>query len=191
MDARTKILETASRLFAEQGYDSTSLAQVARDASVSKALIFWHFETKEHLFREVVSHTIEPYSMEVDLAGLTEPEQLLRLIDLYYGFVTRNLRSVRFFLSLFLREGSRPEDLFARILELNALYLSQLVTVIELGQRAGTIARSVDATAHARLIMSALNGILVQGFVSPPQGEEADAILSNVKSTLVDAIRVQ
>ena len=43
MDAREKILETAMRLFATQGYSTTSLAQVAKEARVSKALIFWHF----------------------------------------------------------------------------------------------------------------------------------------------------
>ena len=53
MDARTKILETATRLFATHGYDSTSLAHVAKDAHVSKALIFWHFESKEALERHM------------------------------------------------------------------------------------------------------------------------------------------
>src|SRR5262252_1663858 len=104
MDARTKILETAARLFATHGYENTSLSQVARDAAVSKALIFWHFETKENLFRAVLSRTVEPYSLDLDLDGLSETEQLKKLIDLYYEFVTENLYSVRFFLSLFLRD---------------------------------------------------------------------------------------
>jgi AcrR family transcriptional regulator len=167
MDARTKILETATRLFSTQGYDSTSLSQVARDASVSKALIFWHFETKESLFQEVVSRTIEPYALEVDLEGLSEPEQLKRLIDLYYEFVTRNLYSVRFFLSLFLRETARPDDHFARILDLHELYRRQLAEVIERGQHRGTVSPEVEPVTHAALITSALNGILVQGFVLP------------------------
>lgn len=191
MDARAKILETASRLFADQGYDSTSLSQVARDASVSKALILWHFETKEQLFREAVSHTIEPYAIRVDLDGRSEPEQLKHLVDLYYQFVTRNLRSVRFFLSLLLRDSERPEDLVGRVLELNDLYLAQIVDVLEKGQARGVIARTVDARAHAQLVMSALNGILVRGFVAPSRSDEAATVLANVKATLVDAIRVQ
>jgi len=191
MDARTKILETATRLFATQGYDSTSLSQVARDASVSKALIFWHFETKESLFQEVVSRTIEPYSLEIDLEGLSEPEQLRRLIDLYYEFVTQNLYSVRFFLSLFLRESARPDDLFARIIDLHELYRRQLAEVIERGQRGGTVSHDVDAATHAALITSALNGILVQGFVLPTPSPTPEAIVSRLKATLVDTIQVQ
>lgn len=191
MDARTKILETATRLFATQGYDSTSLSQVAKDASVSKALIFWHFETKENLFQEVVSRTVAPYSFHIDLEGLSEPEQLSKLVDLYYEFVTQNLYSVRFFLSLFLREGSRPDDLFGRILELHDLYRTELAAVIERGQKRGTVSREVTAPAHAALIMSALNGILVQGFVWPSPTPSPDSIVAQLKATLVDTIRVQ
>lgn len=191
MDARTKILETATRLFATQGYDSTSLSQVAKVASVSKALIFWHFESKENLFQEVVTRTIAPYSLDVDLEGLSEPEQLRKLVDLYYEFVTQNLYSVRFFLGLFLREGARPEDLFARILDLYELYRKQLAEVIERGQKGGTVSPEVNGSAHAALIMSALNGILVQGFVWPSPNPSLDAVLAQLKTSLVDTIQVQ
>lgn len=191
MDARTKILETATRLFATQGYDSTSLSQVAKVASVSKALIFWHFESKENLFQEVVTRTIAPYYLNVDLEGLSEPEQLKKLIDLYYEFVTQNLYSVRFFLGLFLREGARPEDLFARILDLYELYRKQLAEVIERGQGNGTVSPEVNGGAHAALIMSALNGILVQGFVWPSPNPSLDAVLAQLKTSLVDTIQVQ
>jgi AcrR family transcriptional regulator len=72
MDAREKIIETAMRLFSTQGYGNTSLSQVAKEAQVSKALIFWHFENKESLFRTAVQRTFEPYIINVvdDLEGL-------------------------------------------------------------------------------------------------------------------------
>ncbi len=191
MDARTKILETATRLFATQGYDSTSLSQVAKDASVSKALIFWHFATKENLFQEVVSRTIEPYSIHLELDGLSEPEQLRKLIDLYYEFVTRNLYSVRFFLGVFLRDEARPDDLFGRILELHELYRGKLAEIVERGQQHGTLCQQVDPVARAALILSALNGILVQGFVWPVPDPRPDAMLAELKTALVDTLLVQ
>jgi AcrR family transcriptional regulator len=192
MDARTKILETATRLFATQGYDSTSLSHVARAASVSKALIFWHFETKENLFQAVLSRTIEPYSIDIDdLDGQSEPEQLRRLIDLYYEFVTENVFSVRFFLSLFLREEKRPDSLFGRILDLYRLYEKLLGDVITRGQERGTFAREVNPTLHAGLILSALNGVLVKGFMGDPDPLAPVNLLEQLKSTLVDRLRVQ
>ncbi len=193
MDARTKILETATRLFATHGYDSTSLSHVAKAASVSKALIFWHFETKENLFKAVLSRTIEPYSLDIDdLEGLSEPEQLRRLIDLYYEFVTENVFSVRFFLSLFLRdEDKRQDSLFGKILELYRLYQQLLTDVIARGQERGTISKDVNPALHAALILSALNGILVRGFMDEPDPLASTSLVTQLKSTLVDRLQVQ
>lgn len=192
MDARTKILETATRLFATHGYDSTSLSHVARAASVSKALIFWHFETKENLFQAVLTRTIEPYTIEIDdLDGLSEPERLRRLIDLYYEFVTENVFSVRFFLGLFLREEKCPDSLFGRILDLYRLYRKLLGDVIARGQERGSLSREVDPAQHAALILSALNGVLVQGVMGEPEPMSPVRLVEQLKSTLVDRLQVQ
>jgi AcrR family transcriptional regulator len=63
----------------------------AKEAQVSKALIFWHFENKEKLFRTALQRTLEPYFINVvdDLEGLSEIDQIKRLIDQYYTFVSR------------------------------------------------------------------------------------------------------
>jgi AcrR family transcriptional regulator len=192
MDARTKILETATRLFATHGYDSTSLSHVARAASVSKALIFWHFETKENLFKAVLLRTIEPYSIDIDdLDGLSEPEQLRRLIDLYYEFVTDNVFSVRFFLSLFLREEKRPDNLFGKVLDLYRLYHQLLGDVLARGQERGTVSRDVNPRLHAALILSALNGVLVQGFMGQEDSPSPAILVEQLKGSLVDRLQVQ
>ena len=40
------ILEAAERLFAQQGYDGVSMRTIAREAGVSKANIYHHFDSK-------------------------------------------------------------------------------------------------------------------------------------------------
>ncbi|MFF4401504.1 TetR/AcrR family transcriptional regulator [Streptomyces sp. NPDC001480] len=47
--ASQEILETALRLFTEQGYDETTIAQIAREAGVSQRTLFRYFGTKEDL----------------------------------------------------------------------------------------------------------------------------------------------
>ena len=190
VDAREKILETATRLFSGQGYGSTSLSQVAKEAEVSKALIFWHFESKEKLFRAVVQRTLEPYFINVveDLAGLSEIEQITRLVDEYYAFVSRNLGSVRFFLSLILREEQHPHDVVGHMNELQRVYVSLLADVIESGRQRGTLREDVQPTLQAQLVMCALYGILVQGFLGGEQPPSA-ALLAHLKTTLVDVLR--
>lgn len=48
-DSSTKILQTASRLFYEQGYHVTGINQVIAEAGVAKASFYHHFSSKEEL----------------------------------------------------------------------------------------------------------------------------------------------
>ena len=48
--ARRLISETASRLFADRGFDAVTVAEVARAADFSEVTVFTYFPTKEDLF---------------------------------------------------------------------------------------------------------------------------------------------
>ena len=191
MDTRSKILETAARLFSAQGYANTSLAQVAKEAQVSKALIFWHFESKEKLFRTALQRTLEPYFINVvdDLEGLSEADQIKRLIDEYYDFVSKNVYSVKFFLSLILREEKHPDDLVGHMNELQRVYRNLLADIIDGGRQKGFFREDVHPVLDAGLIMTTLHGILVQGFMGDAAPEKAEVLLEHVKATLVDTLR--
>jgi AcrR family transcriptional regulator len=47
-----RILDAAARIFARRGYQGASMNQVAKEAGVSKGLLHYHFESKEHLLIE-------------------------------------------------------------------------------------------------------------------------------------------
>jgi AcrR family transcriptional regulator len=191
MDARTKIIETATRLFSTQGYSNTSLSQVAKEASVSKALIFWHFENKENLFRTAVQRTLEPYFINVvdDLEGLDEAAQIKRLIDQYYSFVSQNMYSVKFLLSLILREDKHPDDVVGHMAELQRIYQKLMADILEGGRQSGVFHERVTPELDAGLIMSALHGILVQGFLGGQAPDSGGELLQHLKSHLVDSLR--
>ncbi|SHH08172.1 transcriptional regulator, TetR family [Thermosyntropha lipolytica DSM 11003] len=50
---RQKILEVATRLVMEKGVKGTSLADIAREAGISKGTLFYHFPTKDELVYEL------------------------------------------------------------------------------------------------------------------------------------------
>jgi AcrR family transcriptional regulator len=191
VDTREKILETATRLFSSQGYTNTSLSQVAKEAQVSKALIFWHFDNKEKLFRTALQRTLEPYFINVvdDLEGLSEIDQIRRLVDEYYAFVSRNIYSVKFFLSLILREEKHPDDVVGHMDELQRVYRNLLADIIDHGRQSGIFREDVKPELDAGLILTALHGILVQGFMGGESFEKADALLAHLKASLVDTLR--
>jgi len=183
---REKILSSATRLFSAQGYANTSLAQVAKEAQVSKALIFWHFASKDELFRAALKSSLEPYSIDVVelLSGLNEIDQIRKLVDLYYEFVSQNVYSVRFLLSLVVREEKNLDDLLDRTTELYRIYCNLLADIMQTGRERKIFRSTVNPQADAALVMAALNGILVQGFVGNGIEPEPRVLLEQLKVSL-------
>ncbi|WAH98063.1 TetR/AcrR family transcriptional regulator [Arthrobacter sp. MMS18-M83] len=66
-DSRELILATARRLFAEHGFDGTSLRQVAREAEVDPAMVHHFFKGKDELFAQSVELPADPAEV---LAGV-------------------------------------------------------------------------------------------------------------------------
>ena len=56
--SRKKILESAMTLFSKKGYDGTSINMIAKNAGVSKGLIYNYFDTKEEIVKEVILYMI-------------------------------------------------------------------------------------------------------------------------------------
>ena len=57
MDTRDRIVNTASRLFYKQGYNSTGINQVIKEADVAKASLYQYFPSKEDLLLEYLKLT--------------------------------------------------------------------------------------------------------------------------------------
>lgn len=61
-DTRSRLCELALQLFAEQGYEKTSLREIAERLGVTKAALYYHFKSKEDIVRSLV----EDYMAEID-----------------------------------------------------------------------------------------------------------------------------
>jgi AcrR family transcriptional regulator len=185
MGAREKILETAARLFSTQGYRATSLAQVARAAQVSKALVLWYFGSKELLFHAALRHFLAPYEiLDQGLDGLTESDQLERLVNDYYEFVAEHLYSVKFLLSQVVRDDENSPELVSQVRQLYHVYRELLASIIERGKARGVFAAEVRPQTEAALIMASLNGLLVQRLVEDVAEEQERDLLTHFQQTL-------
>lgn len=58
-ESMQKIMDAAFSLIAKQGYESTSIAQIAAEAGVSKGLLYNYFESKEDLLEKLVVGAME------------------------------------------------------------------------------------------------------------------------------------
>ena len=76
------------------------------------------------------------------------------IADRYTAFVLEHIDSVRFFLSLFLREEKMPDAFFAKVLELYRHFQRLIAENIERGQKEGLFSSQLEAQVRASLILS-------------------------------------
>lgn len=188
METREKILGTAVKLFASQGYADTSLAQVARAARVSKALVLWYFESKDQLFRAALQHFLAPYEIDDHaLDGLNERQQVEKLIDDYYDFIAEHLYSVRFVLGQVVGGDENSQELAARARGLHTIYQGLLTTILERGRKKGLFSDTVQPAEDAALMMATLNGLLLRQLIEATETTKARTLLTRFR----DLVRLQ
>jgi AcrR family transcriptional regulator len=83
---RQQILETAQRLFAEQGYDATSLQMIADELGLTKAAVYYHFRAKSDILRAAVMPGMQRLRALLDEATAIRGRRA-RLEYLVDGFV--------------------------------------------------------------------------------------------------------
>ncbi|MCF7223257.1 TetR/AcrR family transcriptional regulator [Marilutibacter chinensis] len=88
---RAAILEAAKRTFTQQGFDGTSMDQVAAEASVSKLTVYSHFGDKEGLFSAVVEAHCEqqmPTSLFESRPEVPLRERLQEIARAFYAMIS-------------------------------------------------------------------------------------------------------
>jgi AcrR family transcriptional regulator len=165
-DSRDEILKAATKLFASRGVHETSMSEVARAAHVSKALIFWHFKTKEDLFFAVLNRLLEPYVIDfAEEAGvLDEKAQILKLVESYIFFVRDNASSIRFFIAQLLHGDRTFEALTNQVMALYDGYRALLTDLIFRAQEKALCSREFSPQVAVAFLLSTLNGMLL-GFL--------------------------
>jgi AcrR family transcriptional regulator len=83
-DVKEKIIRAAMNVFSVHGFFRASVKKVAEEAGVSKGLIFWYFESKDDLIREVVKRTLPINILNKCLEEGLEGRELLKCIAVSY-----------------------------------------------------------------------------------------------------------
>ena len=82
-NARERLLETATELFAEKGYASASVREIVEKAGVSKPVLYYYFKSKEGLFYAILEWAAEVQQEILNEIFKTRGTVLDRLIFLY------------------------------------------------------------------------------------------------------------
>lgn len=105
---REKIIEAARHEFAEYGQAGARVERIALTAGVNKAMIYYHFHSKELLYRDVVKSFFAKVMMELrtrTAAGSTLPDFLLGALETHISIYHNHPE----FLRILLRELANPD----------------------------------------------------------------------------------
>jgi TetR/AcrR family transcriptional repressor of mexJK operon len=87
---RKQILAASTKLFIEQGYASTSMDLIAKQADVSKQTVYSHFGSKDELFSAAIEQECDSYKM-IDLSidtRLAIKERLILVAHRFFCMIT-------------------------------------------------------------------------------------------------------
>lgn len=168
MDSRSKILETAARLFARQGFAGVSIQAIADRVGISKPSLLYHFPSKEDLRENVLVELFAHWATRLPnlLRAVTTGEgQFEALMDELTSFFREDPDRAR----LLIREIlDRPNEMRASI----ASSLEPLVTLVadtmRAGQRSGLLRQEVDPEAYVLIAISTTMASVVAASVVEP-----------------------
>jgi AcrR family transcriptional regulator len=161
-DKKEHIINNAVELFAEKGFEGTSIRDLAARAEVNVAMVNYYFGSKEKLFEAMVQHKaaylkgiIEELSKD---NSITEIEKLDRIVESYVNKMFSNRLFHRVIhQELMLHQRESLQDSIINIVSPNAVAIK---SIIEAGIKKGTF-RKVDASLLIASIFGTFNQVLL------------------------------
>ncbi len=191
---RRQILDGAYRMFMGQGFDATSMGDIAREAGVSKGTLYVYFESKERLFQELIREekarqfpaifTIDPDEADVRAVLTRVGRQFARFITASH--VVMATRTV-------IAMAERMPDIANEFFEEGPrLCAGQLVDYFTAQIAAGRLAIDDTYLAAAQfldLTQTTLSRPLMFGARERPSEEQIDAVVDSAVDMFLAAYR--
>ena len=159
-DKRVHILDSAEQLFAEKGFDGTSVRDIAGHAGVNIAMISYYFGSKEKLLVALIAHR-SSYTHGI-LEELNKDERLSpwdkieRLVDLYVDKIVNNYK-FHCIMTMHL-PTIQSDDIREMITDIKIKNFEQVKKIITEGQKK-KVFRKVDMELTVGCVMGTLTQV--------------------------------
>lgn len=146
-EKQIRILHVAEKLFAERGFDGTSVRDIAREADINIAMVSYYFGSKEKMLESLIFFRIADLKIQLESlfqAKLTPLEKIDRLVELYVKRISSNYgiyKIIHYELSAKKREVN-----FKSFAEIKRNNIRSLEKIINEGKDLGVFSRNVVAT---------------------------------------------
>ena len=154
---RAQVMTIAVQLFNDQGYDATSVADLAKGLGLTKSVLYHHVESKESILAVALDDALTVLECSLDDAVAVEATALASLRHIVRGAVgvlTAKLPQV----TLLLRVRGNSE-IERAALERRRAFDHRVTALVREAQSAGDLAGDIDAAVATRLIFGMVNSL--------------------------------
>ncbi len=198
---RIEILDAASELFADRGFDAVTMDDVARKAELSKGTLYLYFQSKQGLLLSLATRLLDTVLVEFDRitqASVASGADKFRSLLLAYAEIL-SANSQKFRVMIGRLASNTPMDVkdpsFLGHRQRIERVLEALVGAVAAGQRDGSVLSSIDPLATALEAWGGMVGIVLVRVNFEelqrrfPRPIAADRLVPEFVETLIRGIR--
>lgn len=192
-DTKTKILESAERVFAKYGYDGATLDQVSLDAGMTKGAVYWHFTSKSDLFLALTEKRLKELLAELTVETSTilkssSPQETLReVLKAQFASCEQENNDKPLLLFEFISKRREPEIREKLDTTFSAL-LAGTSQVLKNYQEKGLVSNQVDSESLSVTFHALMNGIVLMWLLSP-KSVPLSALADDVSKVIWEGFR--
>ena len=183
-EKRRQILDAAVRTFAEKGYHSTRVGDIAEEAGVAYGLVYHYFASKEDVLETIFRDTwteLLAAIRDVEESELPAAEQLRQVS----AILLRSWRRQPDLVRVLVREVARSPGVQQRVDEIGAVF-DALERIVVRGQRGGEFREDLDPRLASWIVYGAIEEILTGWVLGQlPDGDEEVARAEHTVVSLV------
>ncbi|UJP11267.1 TetR/AcrR family transcriptional regulator [Microbacterium sp. KUDC0406] len=182
--SREEVLRIAVALFNEQGYDATSVSDLAARLGLTKSALYHHFDSKAQLLELALDSALGGLegAMDVAMERSTVAEQLDEGIRGAVRVLTAQQPQVTLLLRL---RGNSPVEVAA--LQRRRAFDQRVSSLVRRAQREGLLRDDIGAGTITRLIFGMINSIVE--WYRPDGAIDPQGLADDVLAVAIDGLR--
>ncbi len=183
---KRKIFETSMKLFAEKGYEATSIEEITATVGVAKGTLYYHFSSKEEIFDFLIEEGIKLLQNSVDIktskySNYLDKVKAIALIQI--KIVSRYENIITIILSQFWGKEKRNQ----KCKDLVYGYINQIEEIVKEGIAEGQI-KNGDSKAIASEIYGLICSTLVYKIREPEKFNIMD-LYHQFENTIIKGLK--
>lgn len=185
-ETRTRIIESAIKLFSNRGYNKASVDDICAEAGISKGAFYHHFRSKQELFLALLDGWLQNIDHAIAASkDKTVPETFIQMTEAFpYIFETAG-EGLPMFLEFWL-QASRDKKIWDASIAPYRRYHRYFTTLIQKGVEEGSFVE-VDPELASRMIVSTAMGLLLQSLLDP-KGANWEKVARDSTTLLVNSL---